>query len=446
MQGRRSVQSHPSFHAAARPADLAAGDRFDRYVVQRLLARGGGADVYAATHAYTHAPVALKIPREDTSVARARFEREIEALARVRGPGIVEMLDAGQSQSRPFIAFRALDGRTLGGLLTARGQLTVADALAVGWQVSAALERCHAAGVIHRDVKPSNLFVGPGPEAQLTLLDFGIAKLADLPETAVKLTREHSLLGTPEYMAPEALLSSSQVVDGRTDVYGLGVTLYECLTGVVPFEGGYVNVLLEQSMRPPTPVAQRRPDLPPALGAVIDRCLSPAADDRFESISALHAALTACAPTKNHTIDLFGRAAAAPEADQAQTLADTPSAKAGVNPAGVRRKHPRAPYVSLARITLASGERVDGRVEEISEGGLQFVGDFGVPEQQAVKIRFALPVTGRVAEVAAVSRWNRTVRGCNATGFELTEIADPHRAEIRQYVSIMCPEDSCAAE
>lgn len=438
MQSPVLIQTPEPEPAAVSARALVASGRVDRYVLQRLLARGGGADVYAATHAYTGMQVALKVLRDGADY-RARFSREIEALARVHGPGIVEMLDAGESEGRQFIAFRALEGRTLGGLLAARGRLSVADALKVGVELARALERCHARGVTHRDVKPSNVFVGPGPGRQLTLLDFGIAKLDGLAPSAAKLTREHTLLGTPEYMAPESLLSSPEV-DERTDVYGLGVTLYECLTGKVPFEGNYADVLLKLSTTAPTPVEAARPDAPASLVEAISRMLQRAPEDRFQSMTEVALALESSAPDQSYSIDLFGRAVAAPAVDHsAQTLADSPVAKATPEDRQFRRKHPRAPYVALARINCQNGEKIDGRIEEVSEGGLQFVGDRGVPVSEAVRIRFALPATGRICEVSAAARWNRTVRGNNATGFEFTDIAEGARAEIRQYVAIMCP-------
>lgn len=437
MQSPISIES-VAVEPAPSARSLDASGRVDRYLLQRLLARGGGADVYVATHAYTGMQVALKLPREGSPVIRARFEREIQALARVHGPGVVEMLDAGEAEGRQFIVFRALEGRTLSGLLAARGQLSVADTLEVGVALAQALRRCHDAGVIHRDVKPSNVFVGPGPGEQVTLLDFGIAKLGDLPKSAEKLTREHTLLGTPEYMAPECLLSSPEV-DERADVYGLGVTLYECLTGKVPHEGGYADVLLKHSTSAPAPVEAVRPDVPPTLAAVVTRCLERVPEDRFQSMGELADALAACVSAPGHTIDLFGREGTGVD-HVAQTLADSPIAKTSdPEPRQFRRKHPRAPYITLARITTSSGERVDGRIEEVSEGGLQFVGDRGIAVGQLAKIRFSLPATGLVCEVSATARWNRTVRGNNATGFEFMEITDAARSEIRQYVSIMCP-------
>ena len=243
-------------------ADLtttAAGSRFDdRYVLHRLLASGGGANVYASEHAFTKRKVAIKIPHAATPITRARMEREIEAVGRARGEGVVEMLDAGERDGVPYVVFELLEGRTLAGLLAARGKLDIPAVQKVGVELARVLERCHLRGVIHRDVKPSNVFVSPGALNQLTLLDFGIARLVEDASHHEKLTQENALLGTPEYMAPESLLASP-TVDHRVDVYGLGVTLYECLTGTVPFDGQYADILQKLANEPPRPVRELRP-------------------------------------------------------------------------------------------------------------------------------------------------------------------------------------------
>lgn len=413
--------------------------RIDRYSIQRLLASGGGSDVFLASHAYTALPVALKVLHEGAE-RRARFASEVEALARVRGPGIVELLDAGEHDELQFIACRALDGRSLDGLVAARGQLSVPDTLKIGLALARALERCHAHGVIHRDVKPANVFIGAGPGSPVTLLDFGIAKLDRAGMPTVKLTRENTLLGTPEYMAPEALLLSSDC-DHRVDVYGLGVTLYECLTGRVPFEGNYADVLMKLSTSAPPPIETLREGVPAALAQLIQRALQRAPVDRFQDLTEFRTALESLPSDPDHYIDLFGRSVAVPRAEQPKsTVADSPLAKATPEQGQYRRQYPRAPYVALARVALSSGAQIDGRIEEISEGGLQFVGADGVPAGVPATIRLALPVSGRIRDVSATARWSRAVRANHATGFEFAELAPETRAEIRQYVELMCAE------
>ncbi len=269
------------------------------------------------------------------------------------------------------------------------------------------------------------------------LLDFGIAKI--LEEGAVvrpKLTQENSIVGTPEYMSPEALLASPDV-DARTDQYALGVTLYECLTGTVPFDGQYAEVLRKLSTTEPRPLQELRTDVPDALALAIARSLSRDPAERFSSMSAFGEALDAAVSGAKRVslLGLHPPKAALPGRD-APTVADVPKAKQELG-AEHRRKFPRAPYVTLARILCESGLTVDGRVEEVSEGGLQFVGDRAVPVNESVTIRFALPATGRMAEVKAEARWNRSMRGTNATGFQFSDLLPDVREEIQKYVAIM---------
>ncbi|MBI3206314.1 MAG: protein kinase [Myxococcales bacterium] len=433
------------------PLSIDMRSRIDgRYAIKRLLASGGIADVYAAEHCYTRRAVALKLPRAAGPQEKARLMREMDALARVRGPGIVELWDGGEFNGVPYLVFELLEGRTVEGLITARGRLGVGESVRIALETARALERCHAAGVVHRDVKPANLFVTPGAEPQTRLLDFGIAKLAgdagDVHDPALggKLTREHALLGTPEYMAPEALLAQGEL-DGRADVYGVGVVLYECLTGTVPFEGTYAEVLLKISTTTPKPIQELRPDVPADLAGVVTRALARAAAERFASMTELVAALESAVP-KLPRIDLFGRVTAPPAVgapSPTRTMADSPTALQQSAPVDwrSRRKQPRAPYITLARLTRPNGERVDGRLEEVSEGGLQFVGDSAIPLGEAVKVRFALPATGQMTEVTATARWNRTVRGSNATGVQFDEISEVARQEIGKYVAIVSPPD-----
>ncbi|MCC6666591.1 MAG: protein kinase [Polyangiaceae bacterium] len=430
------------------PLSIDVRSRIDgRYAIKRLLASGGIADVYAAEHCYTRRGVALKLPRAAGPQETARLMREMDALARVRGPGIVDLWDGGEYNGVPYLVFELLEGRTVEGLITARGRLAIGESARIAVETARALERCHAAGVVHRDVKPANLFVTPGSEPQTRLLDFGIAKLAgDVGDAAPagKLTREHALLGTPEYMAPEALLAQGDV-DGRADVYGVGVVLYECLTGTVPFEGTYAEVLLKISTTQPTPIQELRSDVPAELAQVVAKALARASAERFATMAELTAALERAVP-RLPRIDLFGRVTAPPAVGgpgPTRTMADSPSALQQGAPVDwrSRRKQPRAPYITLARLTRPNGERVDGRLEEVSEGGLQFVGDSAIPLGEAVKVRFALPATGQMTEVTATARWNRTVRGSNATGVQFDEISEVARQEIGKYVAIVSPPD-----
>jgi hypothetical protein len=196
-------------------------------------------------------------------------------------------------------------------------------------------------------------------------------------------------------------------------------------------------------MTPVRHLVDVRDDVPSALADIVHRCLARAPQDRFQGMKELRTALEACRPrlvtgpplARNEVNETNTPQHVRAEPD---TIAATPQAK--VMQSGVpRRKHPRAAYTALARIEW-QGETVDGRIEEVSEGGLQFVGARAFPLGEPVTIRFSLPVTGRVAQVSAAARWSRQGRGAHATGFELAQIDPVARAEIKKYVTIMCPE------
>jgi serine/threonine protein kinase len=406
-----------------------------RYQLRHVLASGGCARVYAAEHVFTHRMVALKLPHRNSAPhTMKRTRREIELLSRVQGPGIVELIDANELDGQTYIALELLEGRTLGGLLAARGKLTIDETLKVGIEVGHALARCHVRSVLHRDVKPSNLFITL--DEHLVLLDFGIAKLlAPSDEWADRVTADHAVPGTPEYMAPESLVGAAPT--SHADQYSLGVTLYECLTGTVPFDGKQGEVLMKVTDARPPSVKELRSDISPEFAEVIDRCLERHPEDRFVSARELVCALEACLKVKSDTINLLFRGPGPLNRErEATTLAAVPTAK-HLNDAATRRKHPRVPYNTLARIRCSDGTTIDGRVEEVSEGGLQFVGDRPIAIGQSTFIRFALPASGRVTEVNAISRWNRSLRGNNATGFEFAQIADTARTEIAKYAEIM---------
>ena len=221
----------------------------DRYELRRELGQGAGGMVFEALHRFTHRSTAVKVvspdvPRSLVAEQNARLIREARALAAVRHPGIVEVLDGGVlPDGSPFIVLEMLDGRTLEGLIAARGKLSREDAVAVGLQLCDSLDALHRAGVVHRDLKPGNVFVVRDRDGieRLKLLDFGIAQVKGTEQD--KLTGIGALIGTPAYMSPEQLLAID--VDHRADVYALGVTLFECLTGRLPYEGNYQAVLLQ---------------------------------------------------------------------------------------------------------------------------------------------------------------------------------------------------------
>jgi serine/threonine protein kinase len=464
-----------------------------RYVVRRMLGHGGAANVYAAEHVIVKRSVALKLPHVDVDLREmlyARLRRETKALAAVRHPAIVDVIDAGDVKGVPYLAMQLLEGRTLTGLLAARGSLDPDSVVKIGVQLAAGLAAVHAARIVHRDVKPANIIVTRDPGNQVRLVDFGVAKLpgtVDVVDT--NLTQAGAILGTVEYMAPEALLGQPNA-DHRVDVYALGVTLYECLTGSVPFDGGLGQVLLRVTTQNPTPITSLRLDVPKPLADVVHRCLARDPDDRYASMAELSVALAACANRRLDTIDVLGdaRGRVAPPLPPSKAKAQPPPAAAvPVTPAPAagpmapappvrrssaqipalvipvpvqaappppaqpapapqgqqpppeaRRRLARAPYVTLATLHRDSTSNpVDARIEDISEGGVLVVASEACAQGDVVRLRFATPMTGRMIEIPAVARWSRSSRGTRATGLEFQELTEITRAEICQYVELM---------
>lgn len=240
-----------------------------RYYIKELLGRGGMAAVYRAVDTVLQRDVALKILHphySDDATVVERFKREATIAASLTHPNIVPVYDVGEQQGMAFIAMQLLTGRTLQERLQEAGVLSLAELLDVLKPIAAALDYAHSRGIIHRDVKPSNIFLSDaaeGPRALLT--DFGIAKLMAAPG----LTATGALLGTPDYMAPEQI--AGDPVGPPSDIYALGILTYRALTGCKAFEGDPQDVLLGHLYGQLTPPSQVNPALPTSLDAVIAR-------------------------------------------------------------------------------------------------------------------------------------------------------------------------------
>jgi serine/threonine-protein kinase len=336
------------------------------------------------------------------------------------------------------VALEMLEGRTLEGLITARGRLSVEDTIQVGRQIAEALAFGHARGVVHRDVKPSNVFVVKdelGREV-IKLVDFGIARVHGdeagepvRPAGAEKLTKVGEVIGTPEYMAPEQLLGK-EVIDHRCDVYGTAVTLYECLTGDVPFGGTYADILMKvlgRGAKPPR-VRAARADVPQAVAEAIEKGLAPEADERWADCLAFADALIAA-----------GGVGAQPSTLFEEKVRVAPAVPPPV-PDIARRKHPRAPYVTPVHVvaSIAGDGPAEGRSEDVSEAGLLVVAEGGWKSGEEVLLRFALPLSGIMEQVPAVVRWSRAGRGGRtASGLEFTALSEAARHVIASYVEMM---------
>ncbi len=411
-----------------------------RYRIRRFISAGGVAHVYMATHEVTGRDVALKLPRQDRpqdTIVHARIRREAKALAAARHPGVAEILDFGEFMGAPYLVLELLEGRTLGGLLAARGRMPWQHAATIGEKAARVLGHCHSRGVVHRDIKPDNLFVLPSGAQSVKLFDFGIASMPTegAAESSLKLTVEGSILGTPEYMAPEALQMLPER-DHRVDIYALGITLFELMSGAVPFEGRYADVLVQVSTKELPKLASVLPDVPAALAQAIDKSLEKDPAVRYQSAadfaSDLGAALQNVGP-----VELIGAARPDPLVAPKMTAPEGPAAMRGGQAPPAKRRFPRAPYTTPAEFTFSSGTTLSGRVEEISEGGLQFIAAQGVPSGERGLFRFSEPITGRVVKLQATSRWSKAGRAAHATGFEFEAAPDELRAIVRKYVELM---------
>jgi serine/threonine-protein kinase len=277
-----------------------------RYRLEQLIAHGGFGSVYRATHLETGCDIAIKVlqPSYATrSAIGARFVREGQLLQRLRHPNTVSIYDLGIAGDTMYIAMELLAGGTLHDRLTS-GPLGWIQAVAVAQGVCCALTEAHALGIVHRDLKPGNIHLEPWAGGELVkVIDFGVAKVTrgSSIHASIRsgeeddLTHYGQVLGTPEYMAPEQLVAEG--VDRRTDIYALGVVLYEMLTGQRPFDvGGNTALLLVQIAqytpnRPSLIVRYAKGAIARELDRIVLRCLAADPDDRFQSIEQLSAVL-----------------------------------------------------------------------------------------------------------------------------------------------------------
>jgi YVTN family beta-propeller protein len=276
------------------PPDPRLGSRLAGYQIRSLLGRGGMGVVYLAEQLGPRRLVALKLlsaPVATSAAFRERFLRESELAATIDHPNVLPVYDAGETDGVLWIAMRYVDGIDLAGLLERDGPLAPGPALAVGGQVAGALDAAHAAGLVHRDVKPANvlLTMEDGAPTHAWLADFGLTRRVG---GAREVTASGQVLGTIDYIAPEQVEGGK--VDGRADQYSLGCVLFECLTGVVPFRrDSELAVLWAHVNDPPPRLGEHRPGLPAALDDVIGRALAKAPGDRYPSCGALVAAAKA---------------------------------------------------------------------------------------------------------------------------------------------------------
>jgi eukaryotic-like serine/threonine-protein kinase len=278
--------------------DGPCGTKVDRYYVEKLLGGGGMGAVYFARHVHLEQPVALKLLKANLAASRdmvERFVREAKAAAAIGNPHIIRVSDFGiTSDGRAFLAMELLDGRDLDHVLASEKTLAPARAARIALQVLDGLGAAHAAGIVHRDLKPANIFLLAGD--QVRLVDFGVSKVLARPGTS-SLTQTGMVMGTPMYMAPEQFKGAREV-DGRADLYAVGVTLYQMLSGAFPYDAQtYESLILQIYTEPPKPLSQVAPGVPGPLAQVVERAMAREPERRYanarEFADALRATMAA---------------------------------------------------------------------------------------------------------------------------------------------------------
>jgi serine/threonine-protein kinase len=304
----------------ASPSALAPGHAVaGRYEVVGPLGEGGTGTAYLARDRATDGDatrVVLKVIHRhlagDRQIA-GRLRREAEILERLSGDHLVALLDVLEDDGRLVLVLEHVEGRSLEDFLRDRAPLAPGLAIEIGLQLCAALGVAHAGGVVHRDLKPANVLVSDSPSSpggvHVRVLDFGLAKIVHGDRMVTGLTEQDMIFGTPEYMAPEQARGDD--VDARADLYAVGVMLYEMTTGAVPFHGkSPIATMSAHLAEMPRPPRAARPDLSPALEAVLLRALAKAREDRFPSARSLAEALAAAREPAHVVAPPSGRGAA----------------------------------------------------------------------------------------------------------------------------------------
>jgi serine/threonine-protein kinase len=406
-------------------------------LLRELLAEGARARVHTATHLPTNKPVVLKFLAPDRRRERdapRRLLRESIALRRARQPGVVQILDSGTDEGSPFLALEHLQGRSLSGLLAARGRFSVPEAIELGVRLTEILGHAHVTGVIHRDLKPSHVFCVHG--GGIRLIDFASARVPEMYETEETegLTLDGVPIGSPEYMAPEALRAQADPL-GQSDIYALGVLLFELLTGSVPFAGTLPEVILAQARRPIPDLKQLRPDVPTAVRSAVERCLASDPGERYTSMADLNVDLELARDFP--AVSVNSRRAPVSAPGRAPLPGGSPASLVQARAAEARR-FPRAPFTTPAALTLSDGEVISGRVEEISEGGAQFTSDRELSLGVTGKLKYSLPLSHTVCVVAVKVQWARAGRvNLRIVGLEFEGMAPEAALEVRKYVALM---------
>lgn len=343
-------------------SDDLVGQTIGRYRITRLIGAGGMGRVYEAVVSSLGKSVAVKILSQDLAKNREasqRFEREARAASRVESPHIVDVFDTGTTDDgRPYLVMELLRGASMATTLERQGAFAPDEAVRLASQLLRGLERAHAAGVVHRDLKPDNVFLEdhhPDP-AVAKILDFGVSKLtSDTGE--ITLTREGGVVGTPSYMSPEQAQGEKDI-DGRTDLWSVGTILYQCIANKLPFPGStYEQIIVRICSSQPVSLATLAPSCPPSLVAVVERCMERDRERRFQSASevleALGQASSVATPTSNPS-ELAPSGPRVPRARDSETIGSSSTIEAP-EPQAPPKRDVRSLAIAAVLATLGLG-------------------------------------------------------------------------------------------
>jgi serine/threonine protein kinase len=338
--------------SGVKPGDVLAG----KYRVERVLGEGGMGIVVAARHLQLDEMVALKflLPEALGNPASiARFIREGRAAVKIKSEHVARVSDVGQLENgAPYLVMEYLDGGDLDAWLRQRGALPVEQAVEFVLQACVAVAEAHALGIVHRDLKPANLFCVRRSDGQLAIkvLDFGISKLTDASASGPAMTRTSAVMGSPLYMSPEQMQSSKRV-DARTDLWALGVVLYELITGRSPFLAESVMELaVKIANEPPPPLRSLRPEAPAGLEGAIVKCLQKNPAERYANVGELAQALAPFAPLRaRSSVERITGIVQSSKQSQPEVVR-MPAASEPANPS-----NPDRGTLSMARTTLGGG-------------------------------------------------------------------------------------------
>jgi len=292
---------------------LAPGTIAGAYVLKREIASGGGGTVYEAQHKVLGRKAAVKVLRRQLAASPqmvTRFVREAQAVNMIKHPAIVDIYEFDTlPDGRPFYVMELLEGTDVRSMLNDQGRFSAAEVMEILEPVCAALQVAHEHGIVHRDLKASNIFMATsGGKRTIKLLDFGIAKLMHPDASEAGLTVVGTRLGTSYTMAPEQIRGDG--VDPRTDIYALGVVLYHLLTGQYPFRAETMTDIERQHLEAPPPRPSQAAPVSPALDPVVLRCMEKTADRRYPNVKAFMEALREAVGTKSADAGVAAEAAA----------------------------------------------------------------------------------------------------------------------------------------